>query len=261
MFFLKIGTPDKVDAKSSRLRRWWSQYCVSVSARDTAKDWSWKLKDDLAQNIFSTLRPWYEGWKTNSDCIPGGLKFLYAKPFLSVQKDNQSHPIWSRAWSPFRLWWFVGHGGKSMDLVLSLRVVLQGVLYSWHLKVWNLAAYKRRKREKQGVRMGRREGQESVLAAPHSSFLQPRVLRSSSLSGTMVYGFDLGQHRILAVTIAMLYVVCCILCCTYIHTHIISRQPNRALKVTIMSRMPKLLLYLHPSPTSAIWQKVLPYLL
>ena len=46
-------------------------------------------------------------------CVPGGLEVLYAKLFLAVQEDDQSHPVWSRAWSSFRLWWFVRHGGGS----------------------------------------------------------------------------------------------------------------------------------------------------
>ena len=109
MFFLKIGTPDKIDAKSSRLYNLWSQRQISVMAWAIAKDSVGKYKVCLAQHsICSDLVA--NVYDTTKECVPGRLEFLYAELFLPVQEDHQSHPIRSRAWSSLRLWWFVRHG-------------------------------------------------------------------------------------------------------------------------------------------------------
>lgn len=57
-----------------------------------------------------------------TECVPGGLEFLYAEPFLTVQEDHQSHPVWSRAGSPAGLR-FVGHGRQSPDRIDARRAL------------------------------------------------------------------------------------------------------------------------------------------
>ena len=60
MFFLKIGIPDKIDAKSSRLCNLWSQHQASIrTGKSHSQRPDWKVQG-LPCSIQGMLRPRHE---------------------------------------------------------------------------------------------------------------------------------------------------------------------------------------------------------